>query len=55
MRAARDGVDADDARVRQRRAEQLAVQHARQHDVVGEARLAGDLRAAVDAAPRLRR
>jgi hypothetical protein len=32
-----------------RRAQQLRVQHARQDDVVGEPRLAGDLGAAVDA------
>ncbi len=45
-------VDADDARVRVRGAQQLGVQHPRQHEVVGEPRLTGDLGAAVDAAPR---
>ncbi len=45
-------VDAHDAGVGQRRPQQLAVQHARQDDVVREARLAGDLGAAVHAAPR---
>ena len=44
------GVDGHDARVRNGRAKELAVHHARQHDVVREARLAGDLRASVDAA-----
>ena len=47
------GVDRKDARVRVRRAQELRVQHARQHDVVGEARLPGHLGAAVDAAARL--
>jgi len=43
-------VDPDDPRVRHRRAQQLAVHHPRQHHIVRELRLAGDLRAAVDAA-----
>ena len=47
--AAFDVSIADDARVRMRRAQQPAVQHARQDDVVGKARLAGDFGAAVDA------
>ena len=46
-------VDGLDEGVRVRRAQQAHVQHARQDDVVGEARLAGDLGAAVDAAARL--
>ena len=46
-------VDRLDRGVRDRRARELAVEHARQRDVVGEARLPGDLRAAVDAAARL--
>ena len=41
------------SRVRMRRAQQLAMQHARQREVVGEAQLPGDLGAAVDAAARL--
>ena len=43
-------VDADNARVRRRGSQELTVHHARQHDVVGELRLTGRLRAAVDAA-----
>ena len=42
-------IDAYHARVRHRRAEQLAVKHARQHDVVGELRLSRHLRPRVDA------
>ena len=49
---ARD-VNGRDARVRQRRAQQAAVHGPRQHHVVGESRLASDLGAPVDAAPRL--
>ena len=49
MRRRLRGVDPDDARVRMRRAQQPPVQHPRQDDVVGEPRLAGDLRAAVHA------
>ena len=50
MRQRARHVDAEDARVRHRRAQQLAVHHPRQHHVVGEPGLAGDLRAPVDAA-----
>ena len=39
--------------MRMRRAQKLHVQHARQHDVVRKARLAGDLGAAIDPAARL--
>ncbi len=46
-------VDRFDRRVRMRRAQQLAMQHARQHHVVGEAREARHLGAAVHAAARL--
>ncbi len=46
-------VDRFDRRMRMRRAQQLAMQHARQHHVVGEARQARHLGAAVHAAPRL--
>src|SRR3989442_12648626 len=45
-------VDTDDLRVRNRRAKELTVQHARQHDVVGKLRLSGDLGAPIDAPPR---
>ena len=44
-------VDRPDARVRHRRSQQPAVHRARRQQVVGEAGLAGDLGAAVDAAP----
>ena len=40
------GVDADDARMRQRRPQQAAVDHPRQRHVVGKHRLPGDLRPA---------
>jgi len=53
MRLGARHVDGLDQRVRVRRAQKLDVQHARQHDVVGKARLAGDLGAAVDAPARL--
>jgi len=49
---ARD-VESDDSRVGQGRAKEPAVQHARQHQVVGEDRLPGHLGAAVHAAARL--
>ena len=42
-------VDPGDARVRHRGAEQLAVQHPREHDVIGEPRLPSHLRPPVDA------
>ncbi len=45
-------VEPDDARVRERRAQQLAVDRPRQHQVVGELRLARHFRAAVHAPPR---
>jgi hypothetical protein len=45
-------VDADDACVGMRRAEQLAVQHPREQQVVGESRLAGHFRAGVHPPPR---
>ena len=48
-RAAR--VEGDDARVGKGRTEQAAVQHARQEEVVGEARLTRDLGPAVHPAP----
>ena len=48
LRGARD-VDRLDFRVRMRRAQPLAMQHARQDQVVGEAQLAGGLGAPVDA------
>ena len=51
MRRRARSVDADDTRVRDRRPEQFAVHHARQHHVVGKPRLPGDLRAAVHATP----
>ena len=44
-------IDADDASVGLRRAQQAAVQHPRQHDVVGKASLTGDLGTRVDATP----
>src|SRR5712692_672347 len=50
-RAAR--IDSDDSRVRNGRAQQLTMQHARQHDVVSKLRLAGDLGPAIDATTRL--
>jgi hypothetical protein len=53
MRLRARNVDRLDQRVRLRRAQQLAMQHARQDEVVGEARLADRLGAAVDAAARL--
>ena len=43
-------VDRTDPRVGDLRAQELAVEHPRQHHVVGELRLAGDLRGAVDLA-----
>jgi hypothetical protein len=46
------GVDADDPRVRDGGAQQLAVQHARQLHIVGEAGLAGGLGATIDPPPR---
>jgi hypothetical protein len=48
-------VDRLDQRMRVRRAQQPAMQHPRQHDVVGKARLPGDLGAAVDAPARVAR
>ncbi len=45
-------VDAEDTRVGLGRTQEPAVQHARQHDVVGEARLSGHFCAGVDAPPR---
>jgi hypothetical protein len=53
MRPGFFGVDLLDQRMRVRRAQQARVQHARQHDVVGKKRPAGDLGAAVDAPARL--
>ena len=44
----RRDVDREDPRVRDLRAQELAVQHPRQHQVVGELRLPGDLRRAID-------
>ncbi len=46
------GVDAGDAGVRRRGAEELTVHHPRQHDVVGKLRLPGDFRTAVHATAR---
>ena len=46
-------VDRRNQRVRQTGAQQLAVEHPRERDVVGEARLPGDLRPAVDSPARL--
>src|SRR5260370_309245 len=45
-------VDFSNARMRMRRPQQLAVRHSRQENVVGEARLAGHLRAGIDSAAR---
>ena len=45
-------VDFSDASVRMRRTQKFAVRHARQENVVGEARLTGDFRAGVDPAAR---
>ena len=52
MRQGASHVDADDACVRDGGTEQLAVDHPRQRQVVGEAGLAGDFGACVDARPR---
>ncbi len=46
------GIDRFNDRVRMRRAQQPGMDHARQHDVIGEARKPGDLGAAVDTATR---
>src|SRR5689334_820833 len=45
-------IDSSDARVRMRRAQKFAVRHSWQENVVGEARLAGHFRAAIDASAR---
>ena len=44
-------VDARNERVRNARSQQPAMQHARKHEVVGELRLSGDLRTAVNTTP----
>ena len=46
------GIDANDACMRMRRPQQTAMQHPRQHDVIGETRLTGDLGAAINPATR---
>ncbi len=53
MRLRARDVDRLDFRVRMRRAQQLAMQHARRAEVVGETQLAGGLGAPVDAPARL--
>src|SRR5689334_18355715 len=45
-------IDFADARVRMRRTQELAVRHAWQKNVISEARLPGDLRAAIHTPPR---
>ena len=50
MRQGAREIDAANARVRMRGAEELAVEHAGENDVVGKAGLAGDFGAGVDAA-----
>ena len=51
MRERARGVDANEARVRKRGPQQLAVHHSRQHDIVRKASLSGDLRAPVYPSP----